>query len=69
MRCYDCLQEARSDTDGIGVCSRCGLATCEDHAHVHRVSVPRQVGMGASYSRIPARRVVCHTCDSAERAH
>lgn len=58
MRCYDCLQEARSDTTGIGVCSRCGLATCENHARVRQVQVTRQLGMGAAYGRIPARRVV-----------
>lgn len=69
MRCYDCLQEARSDTTGIGVCSRCGLATCENHARVRQVQVTRQIGMGAAYGRIPARRVVCHTCDMAETAH
>ncbi|OUD00598.1 hypothetical protein CA983_24665 [Streptomyces swartbergensis] len=68
MRCYDCLQEARSDTAGIGVCSRCGLATCENHARVRQVHVTRQIGMGSSHGRIPARRVVCHTCDTAETA-
>ncbi|WP_063762257.1 DUF2180 family protein [Streptomyces bicolor] len=69
MRCYDCLQEARSEATGIGVCSRCGLAACENHARVRQVQVTRQVGMGAAYGRIPARRVVCHTCDMAETAH
>ncbi|WP_140935790.1 DUF2180 family protein [Streptomyces sporangiiformans] len=69
MRCYDCLQEARSDITGIGVCSRCGLATCEKHARVRQVQVTRQVGMGAASGRIPARRVVCRTCDMAETAH
>ncbi|WP_425541008.1 DUF2180 family protein [Streptomyces coeruleorubidus] len=57
MRCYDCLQEARSDTIDIGVCSRCGLAACENHARVRQVQVTRQIGMGAAYGRIPARRV------------
>jgi len=69
MRCYDCLQEARSDTTGIGVCSRCGLVTCENHARVRQAQVTRQIGMGAAYSPIPARRVVCHTCDMAETAY
>lgn len=69
MRCYDCLQEARSDTIGIGVCSRCGLAICENHARVRQVQVTRQVGMGAVSGRIPARRVVCHACDMAETAN
>ncbi|GAQ68055.1 hypothetical protein SsS58_08514 [Streptomyces scabiei] len=69
LRCYDCLQEARSDIIGIGVCSRCGLATCENHARVRQVMVTRQVGVGAASGRVPARRVVCHTCDLAETAH
>lgn len=69
MRCYDCLQETRNDTEGIGVCSRCGLATCENHARVRRVHLHRLMGMGASNSRVPARRVVCHTCDAAETTH
>ena len=69
MRCYDCLQEAHSDTDSIGVCSRCGLATCEKHALVRQVHVPLPVGLGTSHSRLPARRVVCRTCDTAERTN
>ncbi|MFF5650824.1 hypothetical protein ACFY8N_20685 [Streptomyces collinus] len=45
------------------------MATCENHARVRQVQVTRQIGMGAAYGRIPARRVVCHTCDMAETAH
>ncbi|MEU0068741.1 DUF2180 family protein [Streptomyces sp. NPDC006332] len=66
MRCYDCLQEERSDITGIGVCSRCGLATCESHARVRPVRVSHQNGLGAAHGTVPARRVVCHTCDTAE---
>ncbi|MFF6787073.1 hypothetical protein [Streptomyces sp. NPDC012510] len=63
------LPPGGSDTTGIGVCSRCGSATCENHARVRQVQVTRQIGMGAAHGRIPAPRVVCHTYDMAETAH
>ncbi|MFG2134328.1 DUF2180 family protein [Streptomyces sp. NPDC048751] len=69
MRCYDCLQEARTDTEGIGVCSRCGLATCENHAHVRQVHISHPAGLGRTYGARAARRVVCRTCDLAETTH
>lgn len=68
MRCYDCLQEARSDTTGIGVCSRCGLATCENHIRachvpvtvrlvwVPRTAVSRYAGWYATPATWPRRR-------------
>ncbi|MFD5948983.1 hypothetical protein ACFWAZ_08685 [Streptomyces collinus] len=45
------------------------MATCENHARVRQAQVTRRLGMGATYGRIPARRVVCHTCDTAETTH
>ncbi|MFK0280930.1 DUF2180 family protein [Streptomyces sp. NPDC090499] len=64
MKCYDCLQEARSDAEGIGVCSQCGLATCENHARIRQVQVSRSVGLGP-FRGYMARKLVCHACDLA----
>ncbi|MCQ4210664.1 MULTISPECIES: DUF2180 family protein [Streptomyces] len=69
MACYDCIQENRPDTVGIGICTRCGLATCHDHARVLAVHVQRANGMSRTTGPRTARRVVCHTCHAAETAH
>ncbi|MEU6331763.1 DUF2180 family protein [Streptomyces sp. NPDC047049] len=69
MRCYDCPREGGNDSEGIGVCSRCGLATCENHARIRQVHVSQVVGLGRSYGRHLARRLVCHTCDLAESTY
>ncbi|MEU6340856.1 MULTISPECIES: DUF2180 family protein [unclassified Streptomyces] len=66
MKCYDCLQEARTDADGIGICSRCNLFVCADHAQVVRQLLHQPNGLGRSTSRLPARRLVCTTCRAAE---
>ncbi|MEU1619400.1 DUF2180 family protein [Streptomyces sp. NPDC008238] len=68
MKCYDCVQEARHDSEGIGVCTRCGLVTCADHSRVVRLPVHQPRGLGRATSRLPARRVVCATCHTAETA-
>ncbi|WP_210593957.1 DUF2180 family protein [Streptomyces sp. GESEQ-35] len=66
MKCYDCTQEGRDDTLGIGVCARCGLFTCQDHAQIVRESVQQHSGLARTTSRLLARRVVCTTCRAAE---
>ncbi|MFF3563788.1 DUF2180 family protein [Streptomyces sp. NPDC002574] len=66
MKCYDCLQEARRDTEEIGICSRCNLFVCADHALVIRHLVHQPNGLGRATSRLPARRLVCTTCRAAE---
>ncbi|GGM15326.1 hypothetical protein GCM10010129_69400 [Streptomyces fumigatiscleroticus] len=69
MHCYDCLQEGRADSAGIGMCARCGLFTCQDHGHVVREHVHRAGGLGRTTSPVQARRFVCDTCRTAETAH
>ncbi|MFI6080223.1 DUF2180 family protein [Streptomyces sp. NPDC051217] len=66
MNCYDCTQEGRVDTVGIGVCARCGLFTCQDHAQIVREHVQQRNGLARTTSRLPARRVVCTICRTAE---
>ncbi|MFJ9174836.1 DUF2180 family protein [Streptomyces sp. NPDC102360] len=68
MACYDCIQENRPDSTGIGICTRCGLATCHDHSRVLATHVQRANGMSRSTSRLAGRRVVCRTCLAAEAA-
>ncbi|MGY0489331.1 DUF2180 family protein [Streptomyces sp. WG-D5] len=69
MTCYDCAQENRPEATGIGICTRCGLATCHDHSRVLATHVQRANGMNRSTSRLAGRRVVCHTCHAAEAAY
>ncbi|MER7968412.1 MULTISPECIES: DUF2180 family protein [unclassified Streptomyces] len=69
MKCYDCTQEVREGTVAIGVCSGCGLFTCQDHSDVVAVPVARLNGLGTSHRRAPARTVVCRTCRAAGAAH
>nr|WTB28255.1 DUF2180 family protein [Streptomyces sp. NBC_00830]WTB35826.1 DUF2180 family protein [Streptomyces sp. NBC_00830] len=66
MNCYDCTQQGRNGTTGIGVCSRCGLFTCQEHARIVRESVQQPNGITRTTSRLLARRVVCTTCRAAE---
>jgi len=68
MKCYDCTLEARDETVAVGVCRGCGLFTCSDHSEVVPAAVHRPNGLGASYSRLSGRRVVCLTCRAAETA-
>ncbi|MEU9335386.1 DUF2180 family protein [Streptomyces sp. NPDC048290] len=69
MTCYDCTQQDRTGTPAVGVCARCGLAACQDHARVLVAQVSQSHGLGPSTAPIAARRFVCHPCDTAERAY
>ncbi|MEW2529280.1 MULTISPECIES: DUF2180 family protein [unclassified Streptomyces] len=68
MKCYDCALDGRSDTAGIGICSRCHLVVCTDHGHVTPLVLHQAGGMGKATRDLPGRRVVCHTCYAAERS-
>ncbi|WP_409467328.1 DUF2180 family protein [Streptomyces sp. HC307] len=68
MNCYDCIQQGRDDSTGIGVCARCGVFACQDHAHIVREHVQQPNGVTRTTSRLLARRVVCTTCRAAETA-
>ncbi|MEV7287451.1 DUF2180 family protein [Streptomyces sp. NPDC093252] len=69
MTCYDCTLQDRTDTAAIGVCARCGLAACRDHARVLVAQVSQGNGMGPSTGPVAARRFVCTACHTAERAY
>ncbi|MFE4970365.1 DUF2180 family protein [Streptomyces sp. NPDC056660] len=66
MHCYDCAQDGRNETTGIGACTRCGLFTCADHARILRTAVQRPIGVIPMTSVRPARRLVCGSCRTAE---
>ncbi|MEU2617756.1 DUF2180 family protein [Streptomyces sp. NPDC007157] len=66
MHCYDCAQDGRDDTIGIGACTRCGLFTCADHSRILRTTVQRPIGVIPMTSVRPARRLVCGSCRTAE---
>ncbi|MFG3205322.1 DUF2180 family protein [Streptomyces sp. NPDC048192] len=66
MICYDCALERRDGTNVVGVCARCGLASCQDHAAVFHSDVFHASGMGRSVGPAKARRFVCNVCHTAE---
>ncbi|MFJ8493856.1 DUF2180 family protein [Streptomyces sp. NPDC094038] len=68
MHCYDCAQSGCHESNGIGACTRCGLFTCADHARILQTTVQRPVGVIPMTSTLPARRLVCGTCRTAEAA-
>ncbi|MGA4838197.1 DUF2180 family protein [Streptomyces sp. G45] len=68
MNCYDCALDGGGASAGIGICSRCNLAVCADHARVTPVLVHRSAGLGRATADRPGRRVVCGTCHAAEAA-
>lgn len=69
MTCYDCVLEDRTGTPAIGVCARCGLAACQNHARVLTSLISQVNGMGVSTGPVPARRFVCTACHTAETAY
>ncbi|MFJ4685781.1 DUF2180 family protein [Streptomyces sp. NPDC091377] len=69
MTCYDCTLEDRAGTSAVGVCARCGLAACQDHARVLTAQVSQSNGLGPSTAPVRARRFVCGTCHTAETAY
>ncbi|GAA3310303.1 DUF2180 family protein [Streptomyces cinereospinus] len=69
MMCYDCTEEGRTDTVGIGICARCGLFTCRDHAQIVREQVEQFTGLARPAGRPSVRRAVCTTCRVAETTH
>ncbi|MEV6183239.1 DUF2180 family protein [Streptomyces sp. NPDC052015] len=68
MHCYDCSQEGHNEATGIGCCTRCGLFTCADHSLIMRSPVQRPIGVIPMTSALPARRLVCGACRTAEAA-
>ncbi|MFH8552841.1 DUF2180 family protein [Streptomyces kasugaensis] len=68
LKCYDCCLADRNGKVPVGICCRCGLAVCAEHAHVAQSTIHRMAGMGKSTSDLPARRVLCQTCHGAERS-
>ncbi|MFJ5264940.1 DUF2180 family protein [Streptomyces sp. NPDC088387] len=69
MTCYDCIQDGHQESSAVGVCARCGLASCPDHAHVLQSHVQRSNGMGSSVSPQRARLFVCNACHTAATAY
>ncbi|MEV4442988.1 DUF2180 family protein [Streptomyces sp. NPDC049577] len=69
MKCYDCcLSDGNGVASVVGICCRCGLAVCAEHARVTQETIHRTIGAGTSTSCRPARRVLCQTCHGAERS-
>jgi hypothetical protein len=68
MICHDCTQRDRRDSAAVGVCTRCGLASCLDHGRVLGSEVRHANGMGRTTGPLKARRFLCTVCSTAESA-
>ncbi|WP_078606951.1 DUF2180 family protein [Streptomyces flavidovirens] len=67
MRCFECHRSG-ADQVAEAVCCQCGVAVCQQHAHIEKQELHKDAGLGKSTHALSARRVVCPVCARAERS-
>ncbi|MFG2294591.1 DUF2180 family protein [Streptomyces sp. NPDC048603] len=66
MNCYECTTGPGPVRTAVAVCRECGVGLCGDHLRVEAHELHRPAGLGKTTTELPARRVVCPVCASAE---
>ncbi|MFJ3973857.1 DUF2180 family protein [Streptomyces sp. NPDC090021] len=66
VNCYECTSGSGTTRAAVAVCRECGVGLCAGHLRVERHEMLRPAGLGKTTTDVPARRVVCPVCATAE---